>query len=310
MENLIIYSTSVINVSSAFSLFLSYLYLFIIGSFLGWVLEVFFRRFFSMKRWTNPGFLKGPCLPLYGFGLCLLFTICYLALQLICNGEGIPAYLNSDEGYAFSGSLNFMWTSLIVIALIGVGMTLLEYIAGIIFVKGFNIKLWDYSTLKGNIQGIICPLFSVIWLLVGAIYWFLVHPFINRCLEFFSSHIWGITFILGAYFALLIVDFIQSCKLAGKLSGVAKKNKFVVDLSKYQLNIHLDKIKKNKDAQWFAEQAELAASKLKTKFGELTYDIKRHMYVNNEIPTVGAATTDETPRTKAERIKKEKSSKD
>ena len=306
---MLIYASTTINLDGGFSLFLSYLYLFIIGSFLGWVIEVFFRRFFSMKRWTNPGFLKGPCLPLYGFGLCLLYTICYLSLEYICNGEGVPSYLNNLEGYTYKGSLNFAYTSLIVIVLIGAGMTLLEYIAGIIFVKGFNIKLWDYSNLKGNIQGIICPLFISIWVLVGVVYWFLIHPFINRSLEFFTNHIWGITFVLGAYFSILIYDFIESCKLASKLSGVAKKNKFVIDLSKYQLNIHLDKFKKNKDALWFSEQAELAASKLKTKFGELTYDIKRHMYVNNTIPRVSPAKSDETPRTKAERLSKNKKNK-
>lgn len=30
-------------------------------------------------------------------------------------------------------------------------MTLVEYIAGIIFVKGMHIKLWDYSNEKENI---------------------------------------------------------------------------------------------------------------------------------------------------------------
>ena len=301
-----ILTTSIINLDSTFSLFLSYLYLFIIGSFLGWILEVFFRRFFSMKKWTNPGFLKGPCLPLYGFGLCLLFTICYFSLQYFCNGVGVPEFLNDSENYQYRGNLNFGWTSVVVIGLIGVGMTALEYVAGIIFIKGFSIKLWDYSKLKGNIKGIICPLFSVIWLLVGVLYWFLIHPFINRCLLFFSEHIWEITFILGAYFAILIFDFIQSCKLASKLSGIAKKNKFLVDLSKFRINTRHDVLKKSKDSVWFTKQTELAATKIKTKVGELTYDIKRHMYVNNTIPDVSPAKSDETPRTKTKRIDKKR----
>ncbi len=42
-------------------------FLFLTGSLAGWVIEVFFRRTVSQKRWMNPGFLNGPYLPLYGF---------------------------------------------------------------------------------------------------------------------------------------------------------------------------------------------------------------------------------------------------
>ena len=47
------------------NLFLTLAFLFLIGSVLGWGLEVIFRRFFSAHRWVNPGFLVGPYLPLY-----------------------------------------------------------------------------------------------------------------------------------------------------------------------------------------------------------------------------------------------------
>ena len=35
-------------------------FLYMLGSVGGWVIELFFRRFFSMKKWINPGFLNGP----------------------------------------------------------------------------------------------------------------------------------------------------------------------------------------------------------------------------------------------------------
>ena len=47
-------------------------FLFFVGSLTGWVLELFYRRFVSQKKWVNPGFLSGPYLPIYGFGLVLL----------------------------------------------------------------------------------------------------------------------------------------------------------------------------------------------------------------------------------------------
>ena len=44
--------------------FLKLAFLFYIGSSLGWVLELFFRRFISgnnpERKWINPGFMVGP----------------------------------------------------------------------------------------------------------------------------------------------------------------------------------------------------------------------------------------------------------
>lgn len=64
---------------SKFQVFLIVLYLFFFGGVGGWVLELLFRRFFSganpERKWLNPGFLFGPCLPLYGFGTVLLFIL-------------------------------------------------------------------------------------------------------------------------------------------------------------------------------------------------------------------------------------------
>lgn len=62
--------------------FLTLAFLFFIGSTIGWGIEVIFRRFFSSanpeRKWINPGFLNGPYLPLYGFGLCFLYLLASL----------------------------------------------------------------------------------------------------------------------------------------------------------------------------------------------------------------------------------------
>ena len=50
-----------------YQVFLIVVFLFFFGSGGGWVLELFFRRFFSganpERKWLNPGFLFGPCVP-------------------------------------------------------------------------------------------------------------------------------------------------------------------------------------------------------------------------------------------------------
>ena len=62
---------------------LLYLFLFLTGAFLGYLLEVLFRRFFTAKKWVNPGFMRGPWLPLYGFGVVLMFTVVVLLLYYL-----------------------------------------------------------------------------------------------------------------------------------------------------------------------------------------------------------------------------------
>ena len=55
-------------------LFLIFVFLFYMGSSVGWVLELFYRRF-EHKKWVNPGFLVGPYLPIYGLGLVIVTAL-------------------------------------------------------------------------------------------------------------------------------------------------------------------------------------------------------------------------------------------
>jgi len=48
---------------------------------IGWVLELFYRKMISERKWINPGFLVGPYLPLYGFGLCTVYLLSQIKLD-------------------------------------------------------------------------------------------------------------------------------------------------------------------------------------------------------------------------------------
>mgnify|MGYP000664772212 CR=1 FL=1 len=156
---------------SKFQIFLIVLYLFFFGAVGGWVLELLFRRFFSganpERKWLNPGFLFGPCLPLYGFGTVLLFILSELDHQLFGS---------------FSGTFWYYPVMFVVMAL---AMTLLEYIVGVVSFKGFHLRLWDYSKLWGNVQGIICPLFTFFWGVLSLAYYFLLYPRLRKLELFF-----------------------------------------------------------------------------------------------------------------------------
>ena len=168
--------------------------LFVIGSLIGWIIELFFRRFVSQKKWMNPGFLTGPYLPIYGFGVLVLYAV-----------SNIPL-----------GITNQIADIIVRILIIGVGMTVVEFIAGLIFIKGLKVKLWDYSDRKGNVMGIICPSFSLIWLVVGSLYYFLLNPFLVEGISWISENL-IYTYFVGMVMGAMAVDFAYSIHLATKL---------------------------------------------------------------------------------------------
>lgn len=189
-------------------------FLFFVGSCLGWCIEVLFRRFFSAKKWINPGFLTGPYLPLYGFGLTFMYGVSFIPVN-----TGAP------------------WADkLILILIAGVLLTALEYLAGLIFIKGMKIKLWDYSTRPGNIRGIICPLFSLIWTACAAVYILFIHRFITGWVGWFVSHL-GFAFFVGLFFGVFAVDLAHSLNLSVKIRAFAKENRVVVSFEKLKESV-------------------------------------------------------------------------
>lgn len=185
--------------------------LFAIGCVAGWVLEVFFRRFFSKKnperKWLNPGFCVGPCLPLYGFGLMILYLLAYF-------------------GY-ISGYDDNIWTKLLLFVVMALFMTGVELIAGIISYYGFHMRLWDYSNEWGNFKGLICPKFSLIWGILSAIFYFLIFPMMGGFLIWFNEHL-QFGFFIGLFYGVFIIDVLVSSGAALKIRTYAKENNVIV----------------------------------------------------------------------------------
>jgi uncharacterized membrane protein len=200
---------------SGLEIFISIVTLFVIGSVLGWIIELFYRRFVSQHHWMNPGLLVGPYLPIYGLGTVALYALSNLDFSSF--GIGDTSILGA----------------IIKIAMIGVTMVLLEFIAGLIFIKGLKIKLWDYSDQKGNIMGIISPLYSVAWLIIGAIYYFFINPELVKAVYWLASEKHQIYyFFIGVVLGMILVDFAYSIHLATKLMKIARKNKIIINLDK------------------------------------------------------------------------------
>lgn len=190
--------------------FLILAFLFSTGCIIGWGIEVLFRHFFTVegkKHWINPGFLAGPYLPLYGFGLCTLYLL-----------AGLEPYL---------GIQNRIAAKITLFVVMAACMTLLEYIAGVIFIKKMHVKLWDYSNNRFNIQGIICPLYSFFWAVLGAVYYFFVHPHILSALDWFSQNL-AFSFVIGMFYGIFFIDLCYSFKVVSKIRKFADENEILV----------------------------------------------------------------------------------
>lgn len=189
--------------------------LFMIGTMLGWVVELFWRRFFGLaKRWMNPGFLNGPWLPLYGFGTIILYFICRIQISILFK------------------SIIFLF-----------GLTLLEYITGTFFVKIYNLRLWDYSEKKLNIKGIICPFYSILWTIMGLFFYYLIYPRLQDDINKLLTHL-ELSFFIGIYVGIFVIDIFQSFSLANKIRAVIKESnyKWHVNFENFKLEIR-DRIK-------------------------------------------------------------------
>ena len=192
-------------------LFLTLTFLFFIGSVFGWVLELFFRRFISAanpeRKWINPGFCTGPYLPLYGSGLCILFLIASLENKtLVADPIGEKVLL-------------FVWMA--------VCMTAIEYVAGLLMIQVAHVRLWDYSNEWGNIQGIICPKFSFFWAVLGAAYYFLIHPHILGALRWLAQNL-AFSFFIGMFYGVFFIDMAHSLGLVSRLKAFAEENDVII----------------------------------------------------------------------------------
>lgn len=193
------------------SMFLTLAYLFFIGSVFGWILELFFRRYISQanpdRRWINPGFCVGPYVPLYGSGLCILYLL---------------ALWGQTTGLTDTRS-----TRAIMFLCMALSMTAIEYLAGILCLKWMKLRLWDYSNEWANLQGLICPKFSLYWGILSAIYYFLIHPHILNALQWLSENL-AFSFVIGFFFGVFVIDVTYSAHLVSRMKQFANENQVVI----------------------------------------------------------------------------------
>ncbi len=179
--------------------------LFLMGCLIGWVIELIYRNVVE-KEHKNPGFLKGPWLPIYGFGVVFMYLI-----------SGI--------------NINFASKVILFILL----PTFMELFTGLFFDKYFKIKLWDYSNKFLNYRGYICLLFSVYWGILGSLYYFLVYQSMVEKLLVVLANV-NYVFFYGMIFGIFLLDGFISLQVAFRIRATVDKlkNKYEGDFNKYK----------------------------------------------------------------------------
>ncbi len=156
---------------------------FFIYCFLGWVWECCYVSV-AEKQLVNRGFMKGPCLPIYGSG-----ALCILLVTIPVRGN-----------YAL----------MVLVSILAA--TLLEYATGAVMERLFRVRYWDYTGKFLNINGYVCLESTVCWGVMSILLTEVVQPQIaQRVLQL--PELW----IIRIDIVLLIVaagDFATSFKAA------------------------------------------------------------------------------------------------
>ena len=155
-----------------------YFLLFMIYSFLGWVMETISVSI-QNKKFMDRGFLIGPYCPIYGFGS--------IVIMLLGNISENPV---------------------IVFIMSMVGCGILEYFTSWVMEVLFKARWWDYSKFKFNINGRVCLRNLIAFGILGILVKFLLTPiFANILGKLTSIQLLVISIVIEVIF---IVDNIVS----------------------------------------------------------------------------------------------------
>lgn len=155
------------------------IYFFIIGAFVGWMLECVFKYITKNFRRT-PGILNTPFCILYGLGT--------VVLSMVINRVTDNIWL------------------LFVLSMIV--LTVMEYITFILLKTIYNVQLWDYDNMTFSINEKVCLEFSLVWGVLGALYIKYILPILTTF--FVNAQSYALSFSIYLIFAIIITDFIYS----------------------------------------------------------------------------------------------------
>lgn len=148
-----------------------WLFMFFIFTFIGWIHETTVESLYH-RKFVNRGSLRGPYIPIYGFGGCVIIFL------------GEP--FKSNGFFVFLAGM--------------IGCTILEYFTGYLMEKLFKRQFWDYSMLKLVYKNRISLLSSLCWGLLSLFMIYMLFPFLK-----WAGYQLGSTFMTAFDCVMLVV---------------------------------------------------------------------------------------------------------
>lgn len=219
------------------SMFFQWLLIFYLYCIFGWVLESIYISMLRHKI-INRGFLKGPFLPIYGFGAMVI---------LFATNQ----FQNNIVAVFFAGAF---------------GATILEYFTGAAMEQLFKVRYWDYTNNRFNLHGHICLFASTIWGVLSVLLTKVFQPAMLKLVLSIDTTVANVMIILITI--VLFYDFVTSFKTALDLRDVLVK----MDIIKIEIK-HLQK-RMNFIEAIIADEANRKTEQLRHHFNEELQEIK------------------------------------
>lgn len=191
----------------------TYLLIFFTYSIAGWCMEVI-RMFFNPKyrKFVNRGFLIGPYLPIYGWGVV-----------------GITLFLGK-----YSNDIPALFCLSIIVC------GILEYSTSFFMEKLFNARWWDYSSRRFNINGRVCLETLVPFGVGGTLILHWINPFLVNLFNKIPSTPKAV--IAYSLLTIMAIDTIVSFTIISKFKTATNE----VDLSEADDTENISKYVKEK----------------------------------------------------------------
>lgn len=155
-------------------------WIFLFGSFLGYLVETLFALLKTGTYSNHSGLLFGPFNIIYGIGATLLTIFLF-------------PYRSQSKKKSF-----------LIAILIG---TIVEYLSSFIQEFLFSSTSWDYSHLPFNLDGRVCLLYSIFWGILG-IYWIKVfYPILANVLLKINERFLKVLTIILLIFMIFNISF-------------------------------------------------------------------------------------------------------
>lgn len=149
----------------------------------------------NKHKFINRGFLIGPYCPIYGWG-CLAIIIIV--------------------GQNTSDILSVFLKSILI-------CSLLEYFTSYFMEKIYNVRWWDYSSKKFNINGRICLETMIPFGLLASLIIYVLHPAVIKLVNLLSPE--SLVIIASILFVIYIIDNIVSTYILFKIKGKIKSER-------------------------------------------------------------------------------------